>query len=143
MIVDPVKLCSVCMYRSFARSSLQHTYMYILSVYYRLGGHKQNGLRSEQRQWLNRPAADGHRRSRAELRQVLNFRQLDSTGGEMKASGQLSTVGGYSRIFLSLAFRLKHFNIKLTFCAVLRLDFVAVSKSNEAFFVLEITCLMA
>ena len=36
--------------------------------------------------------------------------------------------------FLSLAFRLKHLNIKVTFCAVLRLDFVAVSKSNETFF---------
>ena len=47
----------------------------------------------------------------------------------------------YSRIFLSLAFRLKHLNINVTFCAVLRLDFVAVSKSNEAFFMLEIACL--
>ena len=36
---------------------------------------------------------------------------------------------------VGLAFRLKHLNIKVTFCAVLRLDFVAVSKSNEAFFV--------
>ena len=44
--------------------------------------------------------------------------------------------------FLSLPFRLKHLNVKVTFCAVLRLDFVAVSKSNETFFfVLEITCL--
>ena len=36
-------------------------------------------------------------------------------------------------VFLSLASHLKRLNIKVTFCAVLILDFVAVSKSNEAF----------